>query len=316
MTRTPHTNYNGDQVISTLTLCAIAFKSQQTIPFTLAQTYRTALTCPVEDGRIRRKASVQFSNINHYFPAIPTYWPVVRAYGTNFAEQVHVWTIRGIHPAIILPADPWKIINSSKVIANIQTAQKDGAMPIASLSKTTPDDFRSTRYIWCMLGVCPAGWYLQRGLKASIAQMPNGLYVVPPDWRDDTHLPLPNRELHFSGHTILVLRKNAPEAGGTMAMVNPTKISNVFTPSTETRWRFMGVPFRRDAEGLHTDFFGWAILTSGEASIDSWRWISGLNINPVPILGTSFGWLAFIASVIYLLVVAPIFFRRIWKKRE
>jgi hypothetical protein len=218
--------------------------------------------------------------------------------------------MRGIHPALLLPVVSLQSHEGFKLVSRLLAAQAAGAMPIASLSRTTPDDLRAARYMWCMLGLCPAGWYLQQGLNANLGLMPKGLYIVAPYWAGDPHLPLPNRELHLSGHTVLPLHNDAPEAGGTVAVAKLSAYASVFTPSAETRWRWLGVAFRRDTEGLHTNLLGRVLLTTGGASVALWSWISGLHSNLILIASTGLGWLAFGLAILNLLVIAVLLFQR------
>lgn len=293
-----------------MAVCAIAFSSTQVIPATLAQTYQTAFTCPADITKVPKMAQAPLADINHYFPATPTYWPVLRADSPNLARQARAWTMRGVHPALLLPTDPMRAMKDSKLIAHLLAAETAGAMPVASLSRTTPNDLRAARYMWCMQGLCPAAWYLQQGVDTNLALMPKGLYIVAPYWSGDPRLPLPNRELHLSGHTVLLLHNEAPKAGGTVAVTKLSAYARVFTPSNETRWRWFGVQFRRDAEGLHTSLLGRVLLTVGGASVALWHWVSGVHSNLILTASTGLGWLAFGLAILNLLVIVVLLFQR------
>lgn len=298
-----------------LAVCAIAFSSSHVIPATLSQTYQTAFTCPAEISKIPKIARAPLADINHYFPATPTYWPVLRANSSNLAGQARTWSMHGIHSALLLPTDPLRAMKDSKLIAHLLAAQAAGAIPIASLSRTTPNELRAARYMWCMLGLCPAAWYLQQGLDANLALMPKGLYIVAPYWSSDPHLPLPNRELHLLGHTVLPMHNDAPKAGGTAAVAKLSGYARVFTPACKTRWRWFGITFRRDTEGLHTSPLGRVLLTMGGASVALWYWINGLHSNLILAASTGLGWLAFGLAILNLLVIVVLLFQRRTPKR-
>lgn len=290
-------------MIHTVLICAVSFFSSLPMPGALQHLYHDTFDCTGVPQVTTAPARAPLTEVNRYFPEIPRYWPLLRGDDPQLVEKSRAWLAKGVQPGILLPTNLRKVWADSAVQRHILEAERAGALPVAELRPPLLRSLRAARYIWCLSGACPAAWYIPGGLSQDIALLPKGVYLVAPHWGVGAEFPLPNREMHLWGRTIMPLHFVTPSVGGVAAVLNPSSGAWAFAPAVKLRWRWMGIEFVRTNTGLHTTLAGRTVLALGNGFVSIWETLNAWQSEVLFVISKNFGWLVLVLGFVNLLAL-------------
>lgn len=291
-------------MLNTLLVCSMLFQAPNLAP-DAAQLYREAYDdCGTSTATT--PARVPLQQITDYFPAEAHNWPVLRAEDPALLTQVNALVDTGIRPGVLLPQLHAAAPLPAKLRRRLTEARSAGALPIAQISGALPAAQRAARYRWCLSDLCPVAWYLPDGLRSDVSRLAPGLYLAAPHWQGHTDWPLPPRLLSLdSSHKIMPLLEYAPAAGGSAAVFDPNAWRTFASgpPRTTQHWRWLGIDFVADADGVYTGILGNAMLLIGGGCITLWQWSSSAHVDLLALISSNFSWAVLILGLINILTL-------------
>lgn len=279
-----------------LLFCAMLFQATSEPPDILLDFYRQAFPCVEGDASPARPAAQPAHRLNDYFPAQRRIWPVLES-REGQETLLNAYVESGVRPGLLL-GELTTALSDRQQLERLREASRLGAYPIAPLQREDLGRQSELIMAWCGLGLCPRAFYLVDGVDASIHGLVEATYLGN---SQDAEWPLPHRLVSVDGSQVLPLLEHDELANGHAAQRTPRAGLPLHgVDPLPVEWRFYGIHFRVDDDGLETSLGGKVASVLYSLSLRLWPALSQQAFSILFWLSFLFAWLSFFLVIVSL----------------